>query len=76
MAAVKRLSRHRVSVGNSIEQAWDQGLPPPADASDPDRRDEVLQCVFLRWCEHKPQWPCHHPFQSQWLAALAESRDW
>lgn len=75
MAAPRRVSRYRVATGNPIEHAWDQGLPPPADASDPDRRDEVLQCVFLRWCEHKPR-AGRHPHLSQWLDALARSRGW
>ena len=71
MATIRRASRRRLDSGNSIEQAWDLGAPPPPEAHDPASRDTLIGAIFFRWAERRPQWVGeHHPHLRDWLAAL------
>ena len=71
MASIRRQSRRRVDTRDTVEQAWDAGSPPPPEAADPGRRDDVQACVFFRWADVRPAWGSgHHPHLSDWLAAL------
>ncbi len=70
MTSVRRTSRKRADARNPIESAWDAGHEPPPEAADPDRRDDVLACVFFRWAERKPSWQGHHPHLRDWLRVL------
>jgi hypothetical protein len=70
MGTIKRLSRVRKENRDAIQLAWDEGLPPPAEAFDPANQDELIGAIFFRWAERPPAWTGHHPHFREWLDAL------
>lgn len=64
----------RVKRGDSIEHAWDEGLPPPPEAFAPQNHEHVQEVVFWRWCEADVETfgsrDKQHPYSAEWSAAL------
>jgi len=71
MTTIRRVSRRRIEDHDPILRAWDNAMPPPPEAFEPDRHGEVVAAIYFRWAERKPAWTGpHHPHIREWLAAL------
>lgn len=78
MAEVRRFRRRRTTPRDAVQQAWDEGLPPPPQAYLHQFHDVVLDCYFFRHWEAPgmQQWVgLHHPHSRAWSDALRSSRD-
>ena len=69
MGTLKRRSRHRTEQRDLLQLAWDKGLPPPKEAQEPDRRDELVGVIFFRWAEVET-YGQDHPHLREWLEVL------
>lgn len=63
----------RVNRGDPIRTAWDAGELPPVEAFDPEKRDDVIECIYFRWAD-VPTYRSDHPHLREWLAALRGDR--
>lgn len=71
MSTTKRRSRRRRENRDPIISAWDAGLPPPPKAYLPEHREQVIECLFFRWCDdHARYRGPEHPHYRAWAAAL------
>ena len=74
MSTIQYRKRARAHAPESLEAAWDAGLPPPADACEAKHRDTVVDCFYFRWAD-TGRWPrCEHPYFGAWLGALEAGR--
>jgi hypothetical protein len=67
MATIKR--RRKVEDRDPITLAWDKGLPPPQEALQADKRDELIGLMFFRWHETGNQ-ASNQPYLRDWREAL------
>ncbi|HAN27677.1 MAG TPA: hypothetical protein DCP75_08150 [Haliea salexigens] len=69
MGTVKRRSRQRLEDRDTITLAWDKGQPPPQEAFQPDKRDDLIDVVFFRWADTQNP-ALTQPYLRDWLEAL------
>ena len=69
MGTLKRRSRHKTEDRDAITLAWDKGLPPPREAFRPDKRDDLVGCIFFRWAEVET-YGQDQPHLQDWLEVL------
>lgn len=77
MGNVRRLRKRVTEPRDGIQQAWDEGLPPPPPAYLHQFHDVVLACYFFRHWEAPglQQWEGeHHPHARAWHEALRAGR--
>ncbi len=73
MGTLKRRSRHRIEDRDQITLAWDKGLPPPPEASQPDKHDDLVGVIFFRSAELET-YGQDHPNLREWLEVLRLGR--
>jgi hypothetical protein len=69
MATIKRRSRRKVEDRHPITLAWDQGLPPPQEALQADKRDKLIGLMFFRWHETGNH-ALNQPYLRDWREVL------
>lgn len=69
MGTLRRRTRLKFEDRDQVKLAWDRGLPPPPEALQPDRRDDLLGCIFFRWAE-VDTYRIDQPHLQEWLEVL------